>query len=198
MIWRQIQSLIYATAIGSTLAFAPSPRRPSSVISDVRGYHHHNDEKQLFINNSRIGTCLAMSDGGADTNDGEQGNNNNNFLNKLMTNVMQIASPTAETKPTEALIVETEEEKQKRLRLERLAEIEAGEVRRQARVAEDKFGYLFLFALQLLPLLGSDRVESILYFFGVAVTTVYLGGRQEVIDAPERVSKDNALYAPIG
>ncbi|KAL7528921.1 hypothetical protein ACHAXR_002701, partial [Thalassiosira sp. AJA248-18] len=94
--------------------------------------------------------------------------------------------------------VETEEEKQKRLRLERLVEIEAGEVRRQARVAEDKFGYLFLFALQLLPLVGTDRLESVLYFFGVAVTTVYLGGRQEVIDKPEQVSKNNALYAPIG
>ena len=31
----------------------------------------------------------------------------------------------------------------------------------------------------------------------MAVTTVYLGGRQEVIDKPERVSKDNALFAPI-
>lgn len=94
--------------------------------------------------------------------------------------------------------VETEFEKQQRLRLERLAEIEAGEVRRQARVAEDRFGYLFLFALQLLPLIGSDRVESIIYFFGIAVCTVYLGGRQEVIDRPETVSRDNALYAPVG
>ena len=31
----------------------------------------------------------------------------------------------------------------------------------------------------------------------MAVTTVYLGGRQEVIDAPEKISKNNALYAPI-
>ena len=54
------------------------------------------------------------------------------------------------------------------------AEIEAGEIRRQRRVSEDKFGYLFLFALQLLPLIGTDRALSILYFFGVAVTTVYL------------------------
>lgn len=95
-------------------------------------------------------------------------------------------------------IVETEEEKQKRLKQERLAEIETGELRRQQRVSEDKLGYLFLFALQFLPLLGRDRYLSIAYFFGVAVTTIYLGGRQEVIDKPERVSKENALYAPIG
>jgi hypothetical protein len=94
--------------------------------------------------------------------------------------------------------VETEEEKQKRLKQERLAEIELGEIRRQQRVSEDKLGYLFLFALQFLPLLGSDRYLSIAYFFGLAVTTVYLGGRQEVIDKPEKVSKQNALYAPVG
>ena len=92
--------------------------------------------------------------------------------------------------------IETEKAKQKRLL--RIAEIESGELRRQTRVAEDKFAYLFLFSLQLLPLLGSDRIESIAYFFGMAVTTVYLGGRQEVIDKPEKVTKDNALYAPIG
>mmetsp|Transcript_27535 Transcript_27535/g.43327 ORF Transcript_27535/g.43327 Transcript_27535/m.43327 type:complete len:437 (-) Transcript_27535:212-1522(-) len=94
--------------------------------------------------------------------------------------------------------IETEEEKQKRLKLERLAEIEAGEIRRQQRVSEDKLGYLFLFALQFLPLIGNDRYLSIAYFFGLAVTTVYLGGRQEVIDAPEKVTKQNALYAPVG
>ena len=54
------------------------------------------------------------------------------------------------------------------------ADIEAGEIRRQRRVSEDKFGYLFLFALQLLPLIGTDRALSILYCFGVAVTTVYV------------------------
>jgi hypothetical protein len=57
--------------------------------------------------------------------------------------------------------IETEEEKLRRLKLERLAEIEAGEVRRQQRVSEDKLGYLFLFLLQFLPLIGSDRVLSI-------------------------------------
>lgn len=91
--------------------------------------------------------------------------------------------------------IETEEEKLRRLKLERLAEIEAGEVRRQQRVSEDKLGYLFLFLLQFLPLIGSDRVLSIAYFFGLAVTTVYLGGRQEVIDAPEKISQKIAIYA---
>ncbi len=97
-----------------------------------------------------------------------------------------------------AVAIETEEEKQKRLKQERLAEIEIGELRRQQRVSEDKLGYLFLFALQFLPLVGSDRYLSIVYFFGLAVTTVYLGGRQEVIDKPEQVTKENALYAPVG
>ncbi len=97
--------------------------------------------------------------------------------------------------PKEATI-DTEKAKQKRLL--RIAKIESGEKRRQSRVAEDKFAYLFLFAPQLLPLLGSDRIESITYFFGMAVTTIYLGRRQEVIDKPEKVTKDNALYAPIG
>ena len=97
-----------------------------------------------------------------------------------------------------AVAIETEEEKQKRLKQERLAEIEIGELRRQQRVSEDKLGYLFLFALQFLPLVGSDRYLSIVYFFGLAVTTVYLGGRQEVIDKPEKVTKENALYAPVG
>jgi hypothetical protein len=117
----------------------------------------------------------------------------------FMQNFMQqIQGNDGNTRQQQIAVVETEEEKQKRLRQERLAEIEEGEVRRQQRVSEDKFGYLFLFALQLLPLVGSDRVESILYFLGVAVTTVYLGGRQEVIDKPEQVSQKNALYAPIG
>ena len=97
-----------------------------------------------------------------------------------------------------AVAIETEEEKQIRLKQERLAEIEIGELRRQQRVSEDKLGYLFLFALQFLPLVGSDRYLSIVYFFGLAVTTVYLGGRQEVIDKPEKVTKENALYAPVG
>jgi len=117
-----------------------------------------------------------------------------NFFSSLMENFLPNNNESNEVEP----VIETEEQKLKRLRMERLAEIEMGEVRRQQRVSEDKLGYLFLFALQLLPLLGTDRIESLIYFFGVAVTTVYLGGRQEVVDAPEKISKNNALYAPIG
>lgn len=94
---------------------------------------------------------------------------------------------------------ETEEEKRRRLRRERLAAIEEGEVRRRDRVAEDAPFYLLLLSLQLLPLIESvDRhYASLAYFLGVACTTVYLGGRQEVIDAPERIPRDAALIAPI-
>ena len=85
-----------------------------------------------------------------------------------------------------------------RLSIQNLEIIESGEKRRQQRVNEDKFLYLFIFALQFLPLLGNDRYLSITYFFSMAVTTVYLGGRQEVIEKAEQVSRNNALYAPIG
>ena len=159
----------------STLAFAPVSTR-SALARVVRRYDHRAPSS------GRGADMLKMSDGSKEEN----------FLASLIEKFTQKNQGLAmET-------METEEEKQQRLQIERLAEIEAGEVRRQARVAEDKFGYLFLFALQLLPLIGSDRVESIIYFFGVAVCTVYLGGRQEVIDRPERVTRDNALYAPVG
>ncbi|KAL9178974.1 hypothetical protein ACHAXT_011947 [Thalassiosira profunda] len=117
-----------------------------------------------------------------------------NFFSALLQKVL----PTQQPSLVEDVPIETEEEKLRRLRRERLAKIEAGEVRRTQRAAEDKYLYLFLFALQLLPLAGTDRIESVLYFFGVAVTTVYLGGRQEVIEKPESVTRENALYAPIG
>lgn len=179
----RIEALFYAmasigTSLTPSLAFTPISRRPI-----LTGAVHHRHGRATAI--ERDATKLKIS----------EGEKEDNFLASLIRNVMQNdkgdASITMES-------VETEDEKLQRLRVERLAEIEAGEVRRQSRVAEDKFGYLFLFALQLLPLIGRDRVESIVYFFGVAVCTVYLGGRQEVIDRPERVSRDNALYAPVG
>jgi hypothetical protein len=171
-----------ASSIGAyftpTLAFTPISKRPA-LAEAVRRRRHHGPPIRGGAE------MLKMSDGSKEEN----------FLASLIEKFTQNnkgdASLAMET-------VETEFEKQQRLRLERLAEIEAGEVRRQARVAADRFGYLFLFALQLLPLIGSDRVESIIYFFGIAVCTVYLGGRQEVIDRPETVSRDNALYAPVG
>jgi len=78
-------------------------------------------------------------------------------------------------------------------------EMEELELKRQEQVAKDKFPYLFLFALQLLPLvnLSGVRVQSIFYFFGVAVTTVYLGGRQVTIAQSESISSENALLAPV-
>ena len=126
---------------------------------------------------------VGMSNDDDKTNN-DNNNNTNNFLSSLTKLFTQTNNDDKNIDSSIEAVIETEEDKQKRLRLERLTEIELGEQRRQARVDEDKFVYLFLFALQLLPLLGTGRIESIAYFFGVAVTTVYLGGRQEVIDKP--------------
>mmetsp|Transcript_13301 Transcript_13301/g.18845 ORF Transcript_13301/g.18845 Transcript_13301/m.18845 type:complete len:450 (-) Transcript_13301:424-1773(-) len=93
---------------------------------------------------------------------------------------------------------ETPEEKARRLELERRAKLAEGEVLRQGRVKEDALPYLFLLALQGLPLLGTERIFSAIYFLGLAVTTVYVGGRQVTLDEPDLVSEKNALYAPVG
>ncbi|KAL7439137.1 hypothetical protein ACHAXH_005309 [Discostella pseudostelligera] len=177
MMGRRIQALTYAAAAAgstlttTTLAFTS----PTSRSICYRHLHKPSALDVMSNDHEDDGSSFFTSL----TKIFTQANNNNNVNGSIE-------------------VIETEEGKTKRLRLERLATIELGEQRRQARVNEDKFAYLFLFALQLLPLLGNDRIESIAYFFGVAVTTVYLGGRQEVIDKPERVTKDNALYAPIG
>jgi len=94
--------------------------------------------------------------------------------------------------------VETEEERLKRLKREELMKLEEKEVERALKVKEDAIPYLLLLALQFLPLIGSDRIESIAYFWGVAVATVYVGGRQVTLEESETVSTENALYAPIG
>jgi len=180
--------------LSGTHAFTSSPRR-----SAVASHHRHDVSTtwNMFFKEQTAEKELDLTDAldvPENSNDATT-----NLFGLFMQNFMQqIQGNDGNTRQQQITVVETEEEKQKRLRQERLAEIEEGEVRRQQRVSEDKFGYLFLFALQLLPLVGSDRVESILYFLGVAVTTVYLGGRQEVIDKPEQVSQKNALYAPIG
>lgn len=93
---------------------------------------------------------------------------------------------------------ETEEERLSRLRRERREYLAEGELRREARVREDSLPYLVLLALQCLPLLGNDRAFSLAYFLGTAVTTVWVGGRQISLAPPERVTRENALYAPIG
>ena len=117
--------------------------------------------------------------------DGEKGDD---FFSSLLRTIQQ---------PKSQVETESEEERLRRLRRERLAKIEEGEVRRADRVSEDKYAYFLIFALQFMPLLGNGRLESLLYFYGVAVTTVYLGGRQETIEQAERVSRDNALFAPV-
>ncbi len=177
---RRIQALTYATTVGSSLAFSP-----------LTSSHHHHRQ---VAPSKQCGTIISTK------LDGMSNDDNQNFMESLTKRFKQANNSDTDgnvffSQSKEAAI-ETEKAKQKRLL--RIAEIESGELRRQTRVAEDKFAYLFLFSLQLLPLLGSNRIESIAYFFGMAVTTVYLGGRQEVIDKPEKVTKDNALYAPIG
>jgi len=96
------------------------------------------------------------------------------------------------------VIIETEEERTLRLSLERRAMLASGEIRRAERVKEDALPYLLLFVIQFLPLIGTQRQYSILYFLGLAITTVYVGGRQEVIDKPEQVDRKSVLFAPIG
>jgi hypothetical protein len=94
--------------------------------------------------------------------------------------------------------VETEDERLKRLKREALAELEEKEVERANQVQKDALPYLFLLALQFLPLLGTDRIDSISYFWGVATATVYVGGRQVTLQESEKVSSESALYAPLG
>ena len=120
---------------------------------------------------------------------------NSNAKNPFMafTSLFQNGASTA-AKP----VVETEEERLLRLEREKREFLAQAEINRQIQVREDAIPYLIIFVLQLLPLLGSDRIFSITYFFGLAVATVYVGGRQETIEEPEQVTKENALYAPIG
>lgn len=94
--------------------------------------------------------------------------------------------------------IETEEERLRRLKREALAELEEKEVERAIQVKEDALPYLFLLALQILPLIGTDRIESISYFWGLATATVYVGGRQVTLEESEKVSSESALYAPVG
>merc|ERR1719296_411305 len=113
--------------------------------------------------------------------------------NNISTTKNQFSFPSIfQTKKTE-----TEEERLMRLKREELERLELNEQERTIQVQKDKFPYFVLFALQFLPLVGNDRILSVLYFWGVAVTTVYLGGRQITLEE-ERVSKQNALGAPIG
>ena len=173
---RWLRSILQCSVILTGCAFRAPPRFAAS---RSHSFLHLDSQRNLFGKTEDF----VKGDGGEEAK---------NVLSSFMRNV---ASQKADSSTNQ--MIETEEEKLKRLKLERLAEIEAGEVRRQQRVSEDKIGYLFIFLLQFLPLLGNDRVLSIAYFFGLAVTTVYLGGRQEVIDVPQKISKNSAIYAPI-
>jgi len=102
------------------------------------------------------------------------------------------SSPNTNTNP-----IESEEDRIKRLAAERVLELEERETERQLQVKEDIIPYGFLFVLQFLPLLGTDRIEGLLYFFGMAVTTVYVGGRQVTLAESESVTLKSALFAPI-
>ena len=173
---QRLRFILLCSVILTGCAFRTAPR-----FATLRSHSFHNPGPGRNLFGKTEG---SVSDDG----EGEAKNAFSSFMKSVM--LPKAVSSGDQTK-------ETEEDKLKRLKLERLAEIEAGEIRRQQRVSEDKIGYLFLFLLQFLPLLGSDRVLSVAYFFGLAVTTVYLGGRQEVIDLPEKISKTSAIYAPI-
>ncbi len=94
--------------------------------------------------------------------------------------------------------IETEEDRLRRIKREALLELEQKEVERAIQVKEDALPYLLLLALQFLPLIGTDRIESIAYFWGVATATVYVGGRQVTLQESEKVEKESAIYAPVG
>lgn len=120
---------------------------------------------------------------------------NDFFSNIISTFNKQIASIQTNTP------AETEEERLRRIKREELALLEQQEVLRAEQVKTDALPYLFLLSLQLLPIIESIsdvHFKSALYFFGVAVTTVYVGGRQVTTEESERVSQKSALAAPIG
>ena len=163
-----------------------------STSPNTRGFTRQVSERSLF---SRSNSKQTTNDGGPELEINVTVDDRQDPFASLLKSLSQQsknALASISQSPTES-----EEDKLKRLKAERLVEIEAGEVRRQQRVSEDKLGYLFILLLQLLPLIGNERAFSILYFFGLAVTTVYLGGRQEVIDVPEKISQSSAIYAPV-
>ena len=129
-------------------------------------------------------SCLRSS---RTTQKNESNNPITSFFNNIIAKQQQQLTP-----------IETEEDRLKRLKREELARLEEKEVERALQVKQDALPYLFLLALQLLPLIGTDRIESIAYFWGVAVATVYVGGRQVTVQESEKVSSQSALYAPIG
>ena len=186
---RQVQTVLLSTVLLVGYAFHV-PLKPTVNLASIRSV---KSAMKLFPNSKQA----AIPDDNvvdADKIPADDGQDMNKIFSSFMKNVLPQPDESAFDTVTES--IDTEEEKLKQLKIERLAEIEAGEIRRQQRVSEDKLAYLFIFLLQFLPLFPIEKA-SILYFFGLAVTTVYLGGRQEVIDVPEKISNKSALYAPV-
>jgi len=98
--------------------------------------------------------------------------------------------------------LKSKEQELRELKKKTLMDLEIKEQERAQQVKSDALPYLFLLSLQTLPLFSSithdSRYVSLLYFFGVAVCTVYVGGRQITLEDSEIVKKENALAAPIG
>ena len=152
-------------------------RNTSSSINSIDHFHSQNTPHQQIL--------LHLS------NQANEGKDNDNSLNSFFSKISLSINP-------EIQKVTSEEE---RLRLEKeaaLKELELKEEERALQVKNDSIPYLLLLALQFLPFLGNDRIISVSYFFGLAVCTVYVGGKQVTIEESEIVKKENALAAPIG
>lgn len=118
-------------------------------------------------------------------------NNDSGSITSFLSNISLAAKSRIQQKPTQEDLLRIQ-------KMERLLELEEKEVERAQQVKKDAIPYLVLLMLQFLPLLGNDRIISVSYFFGVAVSTVYVAGRQITIEEGEIVKKENALAAPIG
>jgi hypothetical protein len=173
--YREIFLLSFALFGHDSNAFTTTTTTSTTIKSFT---HHHNP---AFTSNS----CLKSSPSNNNNDD------NSNPFNSLFANIGLSINPQLQNKLSE--------EEQLRLAKEKvLLELEEKEVERAKQVKTDAIPYLFLLLLQFTPLLGNDRIISVLYFFGVAVSTVYIAGRQVTIEESEIVQKESALAAPIG
>ena len=169
-------------------AFAPI-QPLHSVLDTLNGQQHRIHSP--ISNGKHVVVLHSSKEQSASQIDGES---KNNAFASFVANINNIISSSS---PLEAPKVETEEERLARLKLERLQELELFEQDRAEQVSNDKYVYLFLASLQLLPLIGNDRLLSVFYFWGVAVSTVYVGGKQITLEE-ERVSSQSAWLAPVG
>jgi len=176
-----------STVPHSSLAFVV----PQNLINESSGKLKNSYSVNKF-QSSRTSSSLLYSSSSGDAVDDDD-NKDEDDKNPWTAFVRSILPTNKST-----VVVETEEERRVRLLRERRAFLAEGELLRQARVKEDRWAYLVLGALQFLPWLGTDRPYSLAYFLGVAVLTVYVGGRQLTLVPPERVTKENALAAPVG